>query len=635
MCGICGVYNFDGRPADKTVLAGMNSAIAHRGPDDEGYYFSGPIGIAMRRLSIIDLSTGAQPMSSRDGSLHIVYNGEVYNFKELRNELVAKGHTFVTTSDTEVVLHLYEEEGPECLKKLNGMFAFCIWDSRSRRLFLARDRIGIKPLFYYADHERLVFGSELKSIVKHPGVPVSVDMQALYDYLSLNYMPVPSTAISGVLQLPPGHYMVVEGGRISVHQYWELSFTEENESPEKYAERVAALIKTSVKRRLVSDVPFGAFLSGGVDSSIVVGLMSELMDEPVKTFSIGFEEKSFSELPNAKEVASLFGTDHHELTVKPDMVDLLPKMVWHSDEPSADSSAIPVYYVSQLAREHVTMVLTGDGGDEVFAGYDTYVAQDIMKIYRMLPGFLRNRVIAPLVMRLPVSMTKVSLDFKAKRFVSGAELDPLEAHYSWRRIFSESEKQELFEADALGSFKPSDTFRFFDEKFRLTAGMPMLNRMLFVDTRLYLPSDMLVKVDRMSMANSLEARVPLLDHELVELAAKIPVNQKLRRWDKKHMLKKAGSRTVPKRILSRKKQGFNVPVNVWLGGELKDLATDILSEKNIKDMGIFRPEYIRGLLDDHLSLGKDNSFQLWGLITFFIWYDLFVKKRGSRAPVEG
>lgn len=632
MCGICGFYNFDGRPADGAVLSGMNSAITHRGPDDEGYYVSGPVGLAMRRLSIIDLATGAQPMSSRSGDLHIVYNGEVYNFNELRDELVAKGHLFVTTSDTEVVLHLYEEEGPACLRKLNGMFAFCIWDSKKKRLFLARDRVGIKPLFYYRDRERIVFGSELKSIVKHPGVPVSVDMQALYDFLSLNYMPVPSTALSGVLQVPPGHYMVAAADGVSLHQYWELSFSEEAGSPDEHAGRVAELLKRAVRRRLVSDVPFGAFLSGGVDSSIVVGLMSELMDEPVKTFSIGFEEKSFSELPNAREVATLFKTDHHELTVKPDMARLLPKIVWHSDEPSADSSAIPVYYVSELARRHVTMVLTGDGGDEVFAGYETYVAQDVMRLYRMLPGFLRRGVIAPLVRRLPVSMTKVSLDFKAKRFVAGAELDPMEAHFSWRRIFSEADKAELFEPAALDSFKPLNTYRFYEEKFRQTPGLPMLNRMLFVDTRLYLPSDMLVKVDRMSMANSLEARVPLLDHELIELAAKIPANQKLRRWDKKHMLKMAGSRTVPKRILSRKKQGFNVPVNVWLGGELRELAMDTLSEKNVRDMGLFRPAYVKRLLDEHLSMRKDNSFQLWGLITFFIWHDLFVTRRGACVP---
>ncbi len=631
MCGICGVYNFDGRPADKAVLARMNSSIVHRGPDDEGYHVSGPVGLAMRRLSIIDLETGNQPISNETGELHIVYNGEVYNYKELRDELESKGHRFTTSGDTEVVLHLYEEEGARCVRRLNGMFAFCVWDSARRKLFLARDRIGIKPLFYYLDKDKIVFGSELKSIVGHPGVPVNLDIQALYDYLSLNYMPVPSTALADVLQVPPGHYAMVEDGKLSMHQYWELSFKEDGASEKEHAERLGEMLRTSVKRRLVSDVPFGAFLSGGVDSSIVVGLMAELMDEPVKTFSIGFKEKSFSELPNAREVASLFNTDHHELMVEPDMVDLLPKMVWHSDEPSADSSAIPVYYVSQLARKYVTMVLTGDGGDEVFAGYDTYIAQDAMRLYRYLPGLLRRRVIAPLVNRLPVSMTKVSFDFKAKRFVAGAELTPEEAHYSWRRIFSEEEKSSLFQGEVLRSLGPRNTFRLFEEKFARVPAAAMLNRMLFVDTRLYLPSDMLVKVDRMSMANSLEARVPFLDHELVEMAATIPAGMKLKRWDKKHLLKAAGSKTVPRRILNRKKQGFNVPVNVWLRDELKELANETLSGQRIADMGLFRPDYVRGLLGEHLAGRRDNSFQLWGLITFFIWYDLFVKGRGAHA----
>jgi asparagine synthase (glutamine-hydrolysing) len=632
MCGICGILNLDGRPPDRAVLADMNSALTHRGPDDEGYYVSGPAGLAMRRLSIIDLATGRQPISNESGDLHIVYNGELYNFRELRNGLIARGHRFLTSSDTEVVLHLYEEEGPRCLQKMNGMFAFCIWNSRTHELILARDRIGIKPLFYYLDRERLVFGSEIKSILRHPAVPASLNLQALYDYLSLNYMPVPSTALKDVQQVPPGHYLAVENGRTSLHQYWELHFREEPGSEDDHAARLGEALKASVKRRLVSDVPFGAFLSGGVDSSIVVGLMSEIMNEPVKTFSIGFEEKSFSELPNAREVASLFKTDHHELTVKPDMAGLLPKIVWHSDEPSADSSAIPVYYVSQLARKHVTMVLTGDGGDEVFAGYDTYIAQDVMRLYRMLPSLLRRRIVAPLVHSLPVSMTKVSLDFKAKRFVSGAELDPLEAHYSWRQIFSEDDKLELFRPEALDAFEPQCTYRHYEEKFGAVPGAALLNKMLFVDTRFYLPGDMLVKVDRMSMANSLEARVPMLDHELVELAATIPAGLKLKRWDKKHMLKRAGSRVVPMRILRRKKQGFNVPVNVWLAGELRELAMETLSERKVSDMGLFRPSYVRALMDDHMSKRKDNSFQLWGLVTFFIWYDLFVKRRGAPAP---
>lgn len=632
MCGICGIYNIDGRPADRTVLGEMTSCITHRGPDEDGYYVSGPVGLGMRRLRIIDLATGSQPMTNGSGELHIIYNGEVYNFRELKDELVSKGHSFRTSSDTEVVLHLYEEEGPKCLQKLNGMFAFCIWDARRRTMFLARDRIGIKPLFYYFGDGRLVFGSELKSIVKHPGVPADLDLQAIYDYLSLNYMPIPSTALKGVQQVPPGHYLMVEGDGLSLRRYWELAFREDPAPPEEHAERLGEMLKKSVKRRLVSDVPFGAFLSGGVDSSIVVGLMSELMNEPVKTFSIGFEEKSFNELPNAREVAELFGTDHHELTVKPDMVSLLPRLVWHSDEPSADSSSIPVYYVSKLAREHVTMVLTGDGGDEVFAGYDTYIAQDIMRLYRILPAIIRRRVIAPLVNTLPVSMTKVSLDFKAKRFVAGAELPPEEAHYSWRMIFSECDKADLFAPEVLGAFAPQRTYRLYEEKFSAVPDLAMLNRMLFVDTRLYLPSDMLVKVDRMSMANSLEARVPFLDHEVVELAATIPPALKLKGRDKKHILKKVGSEKVPRRILARKKQGFNVPVNVWLVGELKELALDTLSDTAIRDMGLFRPSYIRRLLDDHLSRRKDNSFQLWGLVTFFIWYELFIRKRGRAAP---
>ncbi len=630
MCGIAGFLEREReRRPDPDALRRMVEIIHHRGPDDGGCVTVGPAALGMRRLAIIDLDGGAQPMSDESGTAWIVFNGEIYNFRELARELEAEGVPLRTHSDTEVLLKLFLTRGPECVRDLNGMFAFAAYDRRQDLFLLARDRLGIKPLFYRSTPERLWFGSELKTILADPRVPRELDPQSLHDFLAFNYMPAPETAIRGVRQLLPGHRLIVQHGAERTEPFWELSYeTEEGRSEDYWVEAVRDGLEAAVRRRLVADVPFGAFLSGGIDSSAVVAFMARHLDRPVKTFSIGFDEPSYSELPQARVAAREFGTEHHELVVSPDVADLVPRLVWQSDEPSADSSAIPVYYVSQLAREHVTMALSGDGGDELFAGYETYQAYQWRDRYRRVPQFLRRGVIAPLVRAIPPSSRKVSLEFKAKRFVHGAELSMERAHYSWRNILDDAARRGLYTDAFAGSFAPLDSFRFYEEHFRESQEWSPINRLLHVDTRFYLPNDMLVKVDRMSMAVSLEARVPFLDHELVELAARIPESIKFKNREKKALLRKALRGVVPDRLLDAPKKGFNVPIPVWLRGPLRPLVEEELGERRQRELGLFRPEAVRTLLDEHLTGRRDRSFELWGLLTFTLWHGLYIEGDG-------
>lgn len=631
MCGIAGKLNNDrNKRIDAAMVGAMCRTLFHRGPDDEGIYADGPVGLGMRRLSIIDLAGGHQPLSNEDGTVWVVLNGEIYNYRDLRPNLEARGHRFATNSDTEAIVHLYEDHGVDFVHHLRGMFAIALWDKSRETLVLARDRLGVKPLYYAALGDRLVFGSELKALLAD-GVPRDIDRQALHEYLAYNYVPGPRTIFSAIKKLQPGHRLIARRGHVTAEPYWQPDapageIRSGTEPVAYYVERLTDLLKESIRYRLIADVPLGVFLSGGLDSSTVVALMREVSSDPIKTFSIGFEDASFNELPYARLVARHFETDHHEFVVRPDAVDLVPKLVHFFDEPFADSSAIPSYYLAELARQHVTVALGGDGGDEVFAGYETYTAYKVASLYRGLSPRLTG-MIPSLVSRLPVSHRKVSFDYKAKRFVQAALLPPERAHYAWKEVFSDEMKRALYAPG--GGDGLEDPYGTFERQFAECRATPMLSRLQYVDLRVYLPDDIMVKVDRTSMAHSLEAREPLLDHKLVEFAGTIPPELQLRGLRKKYLLKRAMAHRLPRQILNRKKGGFNVPVPAWLRGELHDYVRDVLSEKRLREQGFFNHAYVQQMIRDHADLKADYSRNLWGLLIFALWHEEY----GSDAPV--
>ena len=620
MCGIAGQLSLDPTAIlNESHIRPMCDVIVHRGPDDQGIFVEGPLAMGMRRLSIIDLSGGQQPQFNEDGTIAVLNNGEIYNFRELREDLEAKGHTFKTNSDTEVIVHLYEEYGTACVEKLRGMFAFAVWDRPKRRLMLARDRLGIKPLYYGHIDGRLVFGSELKSLLAG-GLDRTIDRQALHDYLTLTHIPAPQTIFRDARKLPPGHRMIVENGHETIEQYWNLDLTPD---PKLADERVALeavrdAVDDAVRSHLVSDVPLGVFLSGGVDSATLVACMRKFHTGELKTFSIGFEEKSFSELDRARIAAKKYETDHHELVVTPDAAALVPELVASFDEPYADSSAIPVLCVSRLARQHVTVALSGEGGDEIFAGYKTYSATVLAGYYRsMVPSPVR-RLLAAAVGQLPVSHGKVSFDYMAKRFVAGADRDPLEAHLSWKAILDEDAKHEVYSTPPAGV---EDTLRLYQDAVAGVDSKDLLAQLLAIDTKVGLESDMLVKADRMTMAVSLEGRVPLLDHPLVELVASIPSQLKMKRQQKKFLLRKAMEDRLPYETLHGPKQGFNVPIPSWLVGPLRERVHDTLSADRLKSGGFFDPEAVQKLIRAHEAKEHDHSRDIWTLLMFQSWYD--------------
>lgn len=627
MCGIAGFFHTDrGRSADRSGLDPMVEAIVHRGPDSAGHFCEANYALGMRRLRIIDLEGGEQPMFDAGRTVALTFNGEIYNHNELRAQLQARGHVFRTRSDTEVLVYLYKEYGEEMFGHLNGMFAIALADLEQNKVLLGRDRIGIKP-FFVAERDGTVFwGSEVKCLLAHPAIDAQVEVAHLPDYLFLNYMPPDRTLFAGITQLEPGELAVLDASGMRRRRYWNLSFDPDESIGEARAiEESMALLDDAVRLRLMSDVPFGAFLSGGIDSSAIVAMMARHMDQPVKTFSIGFAEESFDERPWARRVAERYGTDHHELVVEPEkeILDLLPLLVEHTEEPTADSSALPVFLVSRMAREHVTMVLSGDGGDEVFAGYETYNAWKIAERWRRVPRFLRDSLVRPLVEALPVSDAKISFEFKAKRFVSIAGLGAERAHFSWRRIVDEELQTELLGPHLVGP-TPFERHR---HHFREAGTEDPLGRMLYFDTRFYLPADMLVKVDRMSMATSLEARVPFLDHRLVEYAAKIPSAIKFPGGRRKHLLKKGLEPLLDHDLLYRKKAGFNVPKNVWLRGPLRELVGDVLAAPRLARHGLLDAAVVARLIDEHQNRRADHSFAIWSVLIFQLWYDRFVAGR--------
>ncbi len=628
MCGICGmVYNDKERAIDQSILKKMCDVITHRGPDDEGTYIHQNVGLGMRRLSIIDLSTGKQPISNEDGSIWIVFNGEIYNHKTVRTELETLGHRFKTQTDTEAIVHAYEEYGDSCVQRLNGMFAFAIWDNRNHTLFLARDRLGIKPLYYLFDKNQLIFGSEIKSILQAGDIPKRIDLQALDHFLTFEYIPAPLSIFQDIKKLPPGHTLKLKNNEIWVRSYWDVELKSNGASPTELKQNLRELLQDAVKIRLMSDVPLGAFLSGGIDSSTIVALMAQVMDEPVKTFSIGFEDSTYNELQYARLIAEKFKTEHHEFIIKPDAVELADNLVKFLDEPFGDFSIFPTYLVSKMARDYVTVVLSGDGGDELFAGYDTYIADKIAKkYYNRLPAQFRKDVLSRFFDLIPPSSKKKGLINKAKRFVEGMKLPEDLHHTRWMIFLQQAEKDLLYNNDVKSGMSEFDPFKFVRSYFANVAynHHDDINKQMYVDLKMYLVDNILVKVDRMSMATSLEARVPFLDYRFVEFAATIPGEYKMQGRKTKMILKQAMEDLLPHEILYRGKEGFSIPIKNWLKKELKPLMMETLAPQKIKREGFFNPNYIQKLISQHISGQENHSHRLWALIIFGRWYDLYM-----------
>lgn len=630
MCGICGIVDFSGKPIQKNKIHQMCSAMTHRGPDDEGIYIKGQeegssVGLGHRRLSIIDLSlAGHQPMCNEDDSVWIVLNGEIYNYLELSKGLKERGHKFKSNTDTEVIIHLYEEGGEDCVKQLRGMFAFAIWDERRQTLMLARDRPGKKPLLYYHKNNLLCFSSEFSSILSSNLVDKEINLKAIHHYLTFGYIPAPLTIYKDVYKLLPAHFLVFRNEDVYTEQYWSLDYAKKIKmSEEDAANEILRLLKEAVKIRLHSDVPLGAFLSGGIDSSAIVGLMSELSTNRVKTFSIGFDDAAYNELKHAKRVAERFDTDHHEFIVHPKALDVLPLLVDRYGEPYADSSAIPTYYVSQQTKQFVTVALNGDGGDELFAGYERYQAMLLSEIYRMIPLVVRNKIVQRIVNLLPGSVNPKNSLRRIKRFVSGAELPLNQRYIGWVGTFDEKLKVDIYTDEFMREVSDSHPFKFMSNFLDGSNGLDLLDRLLRADTMTYLPNDLLVKVDITSMANSLECRSPFLDHFLMEFTASLPAEFKLKRFIKKFILKKAVKNIVPADNIHRKKMGLAIPVGIWFRGELKELLGNILLSSNSLRRGYFKPDKIRDMVYYHTSGQSDFGFQLWSLLMLELWHQRF------------
>lgn len=615
MCGIAGfLYRDASRPARLEQLKPMLDRIAHRGPDDWGHYVEGPLAIGMRRLSIIDLSTGHQPIHNEDETVWTVFNGEIYNFVELRPELERKGHRFYTNTDTEVIVHLWEEYGPDFVQHLRGMFGIAVWDTKTKTLMLVRDRLGIKPLYYAETPDGVFFGSEMKALLAHPSVPREPDYEAVREYLELQYVSPPWTAIRGIAKLRPAHHALYRNGTLRVAEYWDAPPDPVERPFVDYREELEATLTEAVRLRLVSDVPLGVFLSGGIDSSTVVAIMSRLMGEPVKSFSIGFDYEDFNEIRYARLIAKHLGTDHHEEVVHPDAIDLLPKLVWHYDEPFADSSAIPTYYVCRMARKHVTVALSGDGGDELFGGYTRYLLMRKYETFDRLLGGLR-RPLFSVARRLPFGVRHRALLARLMR--------PLPDIYrDWVGHFSPEWIAALAPSAPIGASPVlSDGWRRHWDRVK---GQTFISQLLYVDLKTYLPDDILTKVDRASMAVSLEARVPMLDHKVVELVSRIPFRYKVSGDTMKFILKDMIRPWMPEGFLTRPKMGFGVPLVEWFRKELKDYVRDRLLSASARQRGLFDMAFVEELIDLHQSGRANVSHLLWALLFLEEWHCQFV-----------
>jgi len=621
MCGICGVVSgTPDRVVDATILTHMCQLLRHRGPDDEGYRVDSQAGLGVRRLSILDLVTGNQPIVNEDGTLWLVFNGEIYNYRELRSELEKKGHHFASKSDTEVIVHAYEEYGDRCVERFNGMFVFAIWDVSQRRLLIARDRLGIKPLYYWATQEQIVFGSELKAVIAHPDVPRDIDLVALDQFLTLEYIPAPRTIFQGIYKLPPAHRLIFQDAKLTVEPYWDISFRCTPGDEATCVGMLVDLIRDAVRLRLVSDVPLGAFLSGGIDSSTIVAFMSDVSPTPVRTFSIGFDDQTYNELPHARAVAVRFGTDHCEQVLQPDIAALAERLVSHFDEPFGDFSIFPTYLVSELASHSVKTVLSGDGGDEIFGGYETYVAQHMDRFYRWLPSSLRRKTLPAVIGRVPPQSAKKGLINKTKRFVEGGALSPSLQHTRWMMFMNEDHKVKLYRPGLQASLNGCSATSPIEDYFQQVAWLDPLTQQQYVDIKTYLVDDILTKVDRMSMAASIEARVPLLDHRIVEFALSLPPRMKLHRGQTKLILRQAMQGRLPEMVLNKPKEGFSIPLKHWLRGPLRSLMEDLLSNDCVHRRGYFDPGTVNRWMAEHLDGRANHSHRLWALMVFELWH---------------
>ncbi len=627
MCGIVGILHKNQREVSASDIRLMASTLEHRGPDEYGMYCRGAIGLGHRRLSIIDLQTGGQPYHNEDQSVWAVFNGEIYNFQELRAQLASQGHRFHTAGDGEVIVHEYEDDAGTFLDGLNGMFAIALWDENAQRLILARDRCGEKPIYYHESPTALVFASELKAILALPWIDRHVDEQGLHHFLSLNYVPGEFTLARGIRKLLPGHLLIHEGGRTSLRSYWDLKIVPNTTVTEAEAlDTLDGHLRSAVKSRLISDVPLGFFLSGGLDSSLVVALASSMASAPVHTFSIGFNQPSYNELAYAREVSRRFGTVHHEEVLDGNPRDVLHRVIWLSDEPSGDSSSIPTYLISRAARRHITVALSGDGADELFAGYLTHQADRLAPMMRRVPAIVRNGLLKPLADLLPVSSKKVSLEYRIKQFLGGLDMDPLRSHYWWNGAWSEEEKAGLYSDDLAAALRSVDTRDVFAEYFDRYPDLDPITRFLYTDFKTYLPDDILVKVDRMSMGNALEMRCPFLDYRLVEFVADLPVDFKLNGLTGKFLLKRYAESLLPKHILHRPKAGFSVPLNSWLRQELREIVNETLSERRIRSTGFFAWPAVRRLLAEHMEGRRNHAYRIWGILIFQLWHEMFIEK---------
>lgn len=629
MCGIAGRFNYDARqPVDRRILANMTDVLAHRGPDASGYHVEPGIGLGHRRLSIIDLSTGDQPVSNEDGTIWTVFNGEIYNFAEVRAVLSSLGHCFRTGSDTEVIVHGYEEWGERCVERFRGMFAFAVWDARRRRLMLARDRVGVKPLYYAALPGGVVFGSELKALLEDPDVPREWRPEALDAYLTLLYVPAPATIYRAIDKLPPAHVLIAENGSVRTARYWDLTFTggtrPRHES--EYLEELDALLRESIALRQISDVPLGAFLSGGIDSSAVAAYMAETSHRPPVTISVGFDERRYDEVAHARRVAEHLGCEFHPRTVTPDVASLLPKLAWHFDEPFADSSAVPTYYVSKAARELVTVALSGDGGDELWAGYARHRIESREQRARAALGPIAGAA-GRLAHALPLSV-------KGARALRHLAVDPAQA-YALKHaygMFEADARRQLYSGDfaaTVGDTDPLATFRYLYGRCRSSEP---LDHALYVDVHTYMVDDILTKVDRMSMAVSLEARDPLLDHKLLEFAARVPMALKLKNGRGKYLLRKVLEPRIPSEILERGKHGFEAPIGEWLRGPLAPMVDALLGDGRLRDRGIFNTQEVTRLWAEHRQGRVDHRHRLWQLVMLELWFRQFVDRPAVEEP---
>ena len=626
MCGIAGMFGGDAEKVSDgllPVIARMCEVIEHRGPDDTGYFVGKGVAIGMRRLSIIDLAGGRQPLANEDASVRVVFNGEIYNYQELKLDLISRGHRFSTDSDTEVIVHLYEEKGERCVEMLRGMFAFAVYDRDQQSVLLARDRLGIKPLHYAVLGDTLIFGSEIKSILQHPDITRDADLNAISAFLAFGYVPDPETAFKGIRKLGAGQTLTFTGGRYTVRQYWnpEPRPMDAGALPQKdSAEMLLDQLRDSVRSHLVSDVPVGAFLSGGIDSSAVVALMSRILDRPVKTFSIGFNEETYDELEYARRSAKLFKTDHHEFVLTPDLCSIVEEIAWHFDEPFADYSSIPTYLVSKLARDHVKVVLSGDGSDEFFAGYDRYQVDRQRRVFDFVPAVAGPPVLRGISSRLPHGAF-------GKRFLYNVSLRGAERYIDSVSYFNPMDRRQLLSPELSSELDDCDPERSFWSIYNGAGRGSHLERLLYLDSKTYLSGDILTKVDRMTMANSIEARVPFLDHKLVEAALRIPGSFKMSESISKYILKEALRGILPNAVIDRRKQGFDVPMGRWLKAELRQMLDDLLMDARTRQRGYFNKRTVNALVSEHLKGRRDHSRRLWQLLTLELWHRMFVDRR--------